>query len=69
MWFRMMCGPPGTRERSYGKGAMIAVSPANNAVAPAVPRRLYMAPAKGNVAAKVKRSALLLAIAEAAIGR
>lgn len=49
---------------------MIVVKPASNAVAPTVPSRLYIAGANsGNAAANVHLSALLLAIAEAAIGR
>ena len=55
---------------THGNGAMIVVRPANNAVAPTVPKRSYIAPAnRGNTAAKVDRSALLLAMADAAIGR
>jgi len=49
---------------------MSAVKPANRAVAPTVPSRLYMVPANnGKAAANVDRIALLLAMAEAAIGR
>jgi hypothetical protein len=49
---------------------MIVARPARRAVAPTVPSLLYMAPANnGNAAANADRSALLLAMAEAAIGR
>ena len=55
---------------THGKGAMSVARPASSAVAPTVPRRSYICPAKsGNTAANVLRSALLLAIALAAIGR
>ena len=55
---------------THGKGAIIVVRPANNAVAPTVPNRSYIAPAnRGNAAANADRSALLLAMADAAIGR
>lgn len=55
---------------TYGSGVMSVVSPASRAVAPTVPRRSYIWPANsGNTAANVDRSALLLAIADAAIGR
>lgn len=55
---------------THGNGAMIVVRPANNAVAPTVPNRSYIAPAnRGNPAANADRSALLLAMADAAIGR
>lgn len=55
---------------THGNGAAIVVRPANNAVAPTVPRRSYIAPAKrGNAAAKAHRKAVLPAMADAAIGR
>ena len=55
---------------TYGNGAMIAVKPASKAVAPTVPSRRYMAPANsGKAAAKDDRRALLLAMADAAMGR
>lgn len=44
--------------------------PAKSAVAPTVPRRSYIGPAKrGKAAANIHRRAALLAIAEAEIGR
>ena len=56
--------------RTYGSGAMRVISPARSAVAPTVPRALYICPAKrGNTAANVERIALFAAIALAAIGR
>jgi len=49
---------------------MIVMSPARSAVAPTVPNRWYIAPAKsGNTAAKEERMALFDAIADAAMGR
>jgi hypothetical protein len=55
---------------AYGNGAMIVERPAKRAVAPTVPSLSYIAPANsGNTAANAERNALLLAIAEAAIGR
>lgn len=49
---------------------MAVVSPAKSAVAPTVPSRRYIATANsGNAAANALRNALLLAIAEAAMGR
>lgn len=49
---------------------MIVARPARRAVAPTVPSLSYMAPANsGNAAANADRNALLLAMAEAAIGR
>jgi len=55
---------------THGNGAIIVVRPASNAVAPTVPNRSYIAPAnRGNAAAKADRRALLLAMADAAIGR
>lgn len=49
---------------------MRAVIPANSPVAATVPSLLYIAPANsGNAAANVNRSALLLDMAEAAMGR
>ena len=46
------------------------MSPARSAVAPTVPRASYICPANnGKTAANVERSALLAAIALAAIGR
>ena len=66
MWFHQDI----RNTRTYGNGAMIAAKLAISAVAPTVPRRWYMAPANnGKAAAKVDRIALLLAIADAAIGR
>lgn len=48
----------------------MVVRPARSAVAPTVPSFEYMAPANsGKTAAKIERSALLLAMADAAIGR
>lgn len=59
-----------THPDTHGNGAMSVVRPANNAVAPTVPNRSYIAPAnRGNAAAKADRRALLLAMADAAIGR
>lgn len=59
-----------TNLRTHGSGTITAVSPARSAVAPTVPRRWYIAGAnRGNAAANVDRSALLEAIADAAIGR
>jgi len=47
---------------------MILVRLANNAIAPIVSNRSYIAPAnRGNATAKVDRRALLLAMANAAI--
>ena len=55
-----MTGTKGT----YGNGAITSVNPANSAVAPTVPRVLYIAPAnKGKPAAKQLRIALLAASA------
>jgi hypothetical protein len=49
---------------------MIVARPARRAVAPTVPNLSYIAPANnGNAAANADRNALLLAIADAAIGR
>lgn len=49
---------------------MTVVSPAKSAVAPTVPSLWYIAPAKsGNAAAKEDRTAELLAMALAAMGR
>lgn len=48
----------------------MVVRPAKSAVAPTVPSRSYIATANsGNAAANPHRKALLLAIAEAAMGR
>jgi hypothetical protein len=53
-----------------GSGDINVASPANNAVAPTVPSRVYMALANNkNAAAKVDRMKLLLARADATIGR
>ena len=55
---------------THGDGAMIVARPARRAVAPTVPSLSYIAPANnGNAAANANRSALLLAIADAAIWR
>ena len=55
---------------THGRGAMRVASPASKAVAPTVPSRSYICPAKrGKTAANVDRTALLAAIALAAIGR
>ena len=52
-----------------GSGADIVVNPANKAVAPTVPRRWYICPAKsGNAAANVVRTKVLAAMDDAAIG-
>ena len=49
---------------------MAVVSPAKSAVAPTVPSRRYIVTANSvNAAANALRNALLLAIAEAAMGR
>jgi len=59
-----------TDEGTYGKGAMMVVSPASNAVAPTVPSLAYIAGANsGNPAANELRIALFAAMADAAIGR
>lgn len=64
------CRVPLALRLTHGNGAMIVARPARRAVAPTVPSLLYMAPANsGNAAANADRSALLLAMAEAAIGR
>jgi hypothetical protein len=53
---------------THGNSAMILVRLANNAIAPIVSNRSYIAPAnRGNATAKVDRRALLLAMANAAI--
>lgn len=58
------------RKKINGSGAISVVRPARSAVAPTVPRRSYIGPAKrGKAAANIHRRALLLAIAEAEIGR
>ena len=59
-----------SKRGTHGKGAVIVVNPANRAVAPTVPSRWYIWPAKsGNAAAKVVRTNVLAAIDEAATGR
>jgi len=56
---------------THGKGATVTVvRVAKSAVSPTVPSRLYMATANsGNAAANAHRKALLLAVAEAEMGR
>ena len=55
---------------THGSGAEMVVKPARRAVAPTVPRRSYICPAKsGNAAANDVRTAAFAAIADAAIGR
>lgn len=55
---------------THGKGANNVVKPASKAVAPTVPRRLYIASAnRGKTAAKLERIKLLPAMADAACGR
>jgi hypothetical protein len=55
---------------TYGSGAIKVDSPANRAVAPTNPSRLYIAgAARGNTAPNTDRVKLLLASADAAIGR
>ena len=55
---------------THGRGAMRVASPASKAVAPTVPSRSYICPAKsGNAAANDVRTAAFAAIADAAIGR
>ena len=55
---------------TYGKGTAIVIIPANNAVAPSVPRALYICPANsGKAAPNEERAKAFAAIADAAIGR
>ena len=57
-------------KRTHGRGAASVVKPASSAVAPTVPRRLYIWPAKsGNAAAEDVLVKVLDAMADAAIGR
>lgn len=55
---------------THGIGAARVVKPASSAVAPTVPRRWYICPAKsGNAAANDVRTKVFEDIADAAIGR
>ena len=64
------CTPSRILHITYGKGAIMVISPASRAVAPTVPNLWYIWPANnGKPAAKLDRTALFAAIALAAIGR
>ena len=55
---------------TYGKGAATVTTPANNAVAPTVPKASYICPANsGKAAPKEERMKAFAAITVAAIGR
>lgn len=54
---------------THGNGVIKVANPANNAVAPTVPRRLYIGPdTSGKTAAKADRRNEFPAIADAAYG-